>query len=136
MATTGIVRGNDLLLYMEGNPIVCTTEAAFSFSRTITDAICKDNDGAKQITLGGTEGTFTVSGLWKFDGAYQIEDLMTAFLNGTLLTARWTTDEAGDFYLQASVYITDISGQSNVNDSVSFSATFTITGSITKGDET
>lgn len=136
MATTGIVRGNDLLLYMDGNPIVCTTEAAFSFSRTITDAICKDNDGAKQITLGGTEGTFTVSGLWKFDGAYQIEDLMTAFLNGTLLTARWTTDVTGDFYLEASVYITDISGQSNVNDSVTFSATFSITGAITKGDET
>lgn len=136
MATTGIVEGNALLLYMEGNPIVCTTEAAFSFSRTITDAVCKDNDGAKQITLGGTEGTFTVSGLWKFDGAYQIEDLMTAFLAGTLLTARWTTDVTGDFYLEAEVYITDISGQANVNDNVTFSATFTITGTITKGDET
>jgi hypothetical protein len=136
MATTGIVGGNSLLLYMDDNPIVCTTEASFSFSRTITDAVCKDNDGAKQITLGGTEGTFTVSGLWKFDGAYQIEDLMTAFLAGTLLTARWSTESVGDFFLEADVYITDISGQSNVNDNVTFSATFTINGSISKEDVT
>lgn len=136
MATTGLVQGNNLLLYMEDNPIVCTTEAAFSFSRAITDAICKDNGGAKQITLGGTEGTFSVSGLWKFDGAYQIEDLMTAFLAGTILTAKWTTNVTGDFYLQAEVYITEISGAANVNDNVTFSATFTITGSITKEDET
>jgi hypothetical protein len=121
---------------MEGNPIVCTTEASFDFSREIIESTCKDNDGARQIELGGTSGTFSVSGLWKFDGAYQIEDLMTAFLAGTLLTARWTTDEAGDFYLEAEVYITNISGSSPVNDNVSFDATFEITGTITKGDET
>jgi hypothetical protein len=77
-----------------------------------------------------------VSGLWKFDGAYQIEDLMTAFLAGTLLTARWSTESVSDFFLEADVYITDISGQSNVNDNVTFSATFTINGSISKEDVT
>lgn len=136
MATTGTVEGNSLLLYIDGEPIVCTTEAGFDFSREIIEAVCKDNNGARQIKLGGTSGTFTVSGLWKFDGAYQIEDLMDAFLNGTLLTARWTTDETGDFYLEADVYITNISGASPVNDNVTFDATFEITGPITKGDET
>ena len=136
MATTGIVEGNSLLLYMEGNPIVCTTEASFSFSRELIEATCKDNDGARQITLGGTSGNFSVSGLWKFDGAYQIEDLATAFLAGTQLTARWTTNVAGDFYFEAEVYITELSGAANVNDNVTFSATFEITGTITKGDET
>lgn len=136
MATTGIVEGNSLLLYMDGNPIVCTTEASFDFSREIIEATCKDNDGARQIKLGGTSGNFGVSGLWKFDGAYQIEDLMTAFLAGTQLTARWTTDSTGDFYLEAEVYITNISGASPVNDNVTFDATFEITGPITKGDET
>lgn len=136
MATTGIVEGNNLLLYIDGEPIVCTTEASFDFSREIIEAVCKDNNGARQIKLGGTSGNFGVSGLWKFDGAYQVEDLMDAFLNATLLTARWTTDEVGDFYLEADVYITNISGASAVNDNVTFDATFEITGPITKGDET
>lgn len=136
MATTGIVEGNSLLLFINGEPIVCTTEASFDFSREIVEATCKDNNGARQIKLGGTSGTFGVSGLWKFDGAYQVEDLMEAFLNGTLLTARWSTDETGDFYLEADVYITNISGASPVNDNVTFDATFEITGPITKGDET
>lgn len=136
MATTGIVEGNSLLLYIGTDPIVCTTEASFDFSREIIESTCKDNNGARQIKLGGTSGSFTVSGLWKFDGAYQIDDLMTAFLAGTELTARWTTDETGDFFLEADVYITNISGASPVNDNVTFDATFEITGPITKGTET
>jgi hypothetical protein len=98
--------------------------------------VCKDNDGARQITLGGTSGSFSVSGLWKFDGAYQIEDLMDAFLAGTQLVARWSTESVGDFFLQANVYITNISGSSPVNDSVTFDATFEINGTITKDDVT
>lgn len=136
MATTGIVEGNSLLLYIGTDPIVCTTEASFDFSREIIESTCKDNNGSRQIKLGGTSGSFTVSGLWKFDGAYQIDDLMTAFLAGTELTARWTTDETGDFFLEADVYITNISGASPVNDNVTFDATFEITGPITKGTET
>jgi|SRR6185503_10867415 Phage tail tube protein len=136
MPTLGTVEGNILLLYVDGDPIVCTTEASFSFSREIIEATCKDNNGAKQYKVGGTDGTFSVSGLWKFDGAYQIEDLMTLFLNGTKFTARWSTDVTGDFFLEADCYITTIGGSSPVNDNVSFDATFQITGTITKGDNT
>lgn len=136
MPTTGIVRGNVMLLYLDGNPIACTTECSFDFTREFIEAVCKDNDGARQITLGGTSGNFGVSGLWKFDAAYGIEDIIDAFLAGTLLTARWTTDVTGDFYLEADVYCTNVSGAAAVNDSVTFDATFEITGTITKGTET
>lgn len=136
MATTGAVDGNALLLYMEGNAIACTTEAQFQFSRTLIEITCKDNNGAKQYKVGGTDGTFSVSGIWKFDAAYGVEDLATAFLAGTQLTARWSTDETGDFYLQAEVIITDFSGAANVNESATYSATLQITGTITKGDNT
>jgi hypothetical protein len=136
MATAGAVIGNSLLLYMEGNPIACTTDATFDFSRVEFSVTCKDNNGAEQIRLGGTQGTFGVSGIWKFDATYGVEDLVTAFLAATPLTARWSTDETGDFYLEAETYITNISGSSPVNDAVSFDATFKITGPITKGDNT
>ena len=136
MATTGIVSGNLMQLYLNGNPIGCTTTAAFSFSRAVTEAICKDNNGARQISPGGLSGTFTTSGLWKFDAAYGVEDISTLFLAGTSLTVRWTTNVAGDFYFQADCYCTELSGAAAVNDNVTFDATFTIDGDITKGDET
>lgn len=136
MATTGSVSGNALLLYMEGNPIVCTTEASFDFSREIIETTCKDNNGAKQYTVGGTDGTFSVSGIWKFDATYGVEDLTTAYLAGTVLTARWSSDAVGDFYLEAEVIITNLSGAASVNTAATFSATFQITGTITKGDNT
>lgn len=132
MATTGVVEGNALLLLIGDDPIVCTTDASFDFSREIVEATCKDNNGARQIKLGGTTGSFSVSGLWKFDGAYQIDDLMDAFLAGTALTANWSTEVTGDFKLSASVYITNISGSAPVNDNVTFDATFEISGAITK----
>jgi hypothetical protein len=97
---------------------------------------CKDNNGAKQYTVGGTDGTFSVSGIWKFDATYGVEDLTTAFLAGTILTARWSSDEIGDFYLEAEVLITALGGAASVNTSATFSATFQITGTITKGDNT
>jgi hypothetical protein len=136
MSTTGIVEGNIMLLFVEGESIGCTTDASFDFSREIIEAVCKDNGGARQIKLGGTSGSFGVSGLWKFDAGYGIEDIMDAFLAGTLITVRWSTAETGDFYLEADCYITSVSGASPVNDSVTFDATFEITGVITKGDET
>lgn len=136
MATTGAVSGNALLLYMENNPIACTTNAQFSFSRELIETTCKDNDGAKQYKVGGTDGTFSVTGIWKFDAAYGVEDLATAFLAGTQLTARWSTDETGDFYLQAEVIITEFSGAAGVNESATYDATFQVTGTISKGDMT
>jgi hypothetical protein len=136
MATTGIVEGNIMLLYVDGFAIGCTTECSFDFSREIIEAACKDNDGARQITLGGQSGSFGVSGLWKFDASYGVEDLIDIWIAGTSVTARWSTSEAGDFYLEASCYITDISGVAAVNDNVTFDATFTITGTVTKGTAT
>ena len=136
MATTGIVRGNNMLLYVDGEAIGCTTDASFDFSREITEAICKDDDGARQITLGGTSGSFSVSGLWKFDASFGIEDLYDIFAAGTEVTVRWSTDSISDFYLEADCYITSLSGGAPVNDSVTFDATFEINGVITKGDNT
>jgi hypothetical protein len=134
MPTTGPVIGNSLLLYMDEDAIACTTDATFDFSRAEFSVTCKDNNGAEQIRLGGTSGSFGVSGIWKFDAAYGIEDLMTAFLAGTTLTAKWSTEVTGDFYLEAEVYITNISGASPVNDAVTFDATFKVSGPITKAD--
>lgn len=136
MATTGTVSGNALLLYIDGEPIVCTTDAAFDFSRELIETTCKDANGAKQYTIGGTDGTFTVTGIWKFDAAYGVEDLTIAYLAGTIVTARWSSDEIGDFFLEAETLITNLSGSAGVNAAATFSATFQITGTITKGDNT
>ena len=136
MATTGVVSGNRLLLYIDGDPIACTTEASFDFTRELIETTCKDNDGAKQYTVGGTDGTFSVTGMWKYDAAYGVDDLATAFLAGTILTARWKTAETGDFYLEADVLITAFGGSAGVNAPATFTNTFQVTGPITKGDNT
>lgn len=136
MATTGVVSGNALLLYIGDDPIACTSDASFDMTRELIEVTCKDNNGAKQYTVGGTDGTFSVTGMWMYDAPYGVEDLATAYLAGTKLTARWATAETGDFYLQADVYITQFGGSSGVNAPATYTATFQITGPITKGDNT
>lgn len=130
--TTGPVKGNSLLLYVGSTAIACTTDAAFSFNRKTIDATCKDNDGAEQILPGGTGGSFTMSGIWRFDASYGVDDLADIFLNSTKVTIKYSTEVTGDFYLQADAYITDFSGKAGLNAVADYSATFTITGTITK----
>ncbi len=130
--TTGPVRGNNLLLYIGGAEIAGTKEVSFDLKRNTIDATSKDDDGAETFLMAGTGGTASASGIWKFDAAYGIEDLMDAYLAATMLVGKWSTNVSGDFYLQANMFITNITGQSNVNDVVSFTAAFQISGSITK----
>lgn len=128
--TTGVVKGNDLGIFIGAIFIGCTTEATISISREVIEATCKDNDGARQILGGSLTWTMTASGLWKFDAGYGISDLMDAILNDTTLTAKFglETEVSGDFYLTGSVKVTSVEATGSVNDAATWSVTFEGTG--------
>jgi len=134
MATTGIVNGNDLGLFIGEVFIACTTDATISLSREVIEATCKDNGGARQVLGGSLSWTMTAAGLWKFDAAYGIEDLVDAILADTTLTARWSMESStiGDFYLEGSVKVTSVEASSPVNGAATWSVTFEGSGLPTK----
>lgn len=131
MPTTGKVSGNLMLIYKDGVAIACTTDASFTLNNEQIEVTCKDNDGAKQYTLGGQDWNFTVGGIFQFDnvGADTLTDMA---IDKEIATIRFGTDVVGDFFLEGEAYISTISIQSPLNGPVTYTATFQGTGPITK----
>lgn len=135
MATTGKVSGNAMLIYHEGVAIACTTDASFTLNNEQIEVTCKDNDGAKQYTLGGQDWNFTVGGIFQFDNV-GIDLLSDMAIAKDIATIRFGTAEAGDFFFEGEAYISTISVQAPLNGPATYTATFQGTGPITKGDTT
>jgi predicted secreted protein len=131
--TTGVLNGNDLLVYVGGAAIACTDSCTFQSDNAEIDVTCKDNNGARQVLSGSTSWSITTSGKWKFDATYGAVDLLTAHKNKTLLTVKFGTDETGDTYVTGSARINSFTWEGPLNDGASFNVTFTGTGEYTIG---
>lgn len=131
MATTGKVKGNAMLIYKDGVAIACTTQASFSYTNEQIEVTCKDNDGAKQYILGGSDWSFTVGGIFQFDNV-GIDDLSDMAFDKETATIRFGTAVVGDFYFQGECVITALNVEANLNVATTYTATLKGTGSITK----
>lgn len=131
MPTTGPVIGNAMIIYKDGVAIACTTSATFTLDNETVTVTCKDNDGAAQYLLGGQNWSFTVGGIFQFDNV-GADDLLDMAIAKTTAVIRFGTDVVGDFYLQGTCIISNISVDSPVNAPVTYQATLLGTGVITK----
>jgi predicted secreted protein len=131
MATTGKVKGNALLIYKDGVAIACSTDASFNYTNEQIEVTCKDNDGAKQYTLGGSDWNFSVGGIFQFDNV-GIDDLSDMAIDKETSTIRFGTDVVGDFYFEGACVITSLTVNAPLNGSANYTATLQGTGPITK----
>jgi len=95
------------------------------------DATTKDSSGTRDILEATKSGTISVSALYAEDAAYGVDDLMTAWSGRTQLTVKFSTEVSGDHYWEASAYVTSLEVSSGMEDNVTYSATFELTGAIT-----
>lgn len=138
MATSGIVNGTDLRIYMGGVAIGHATTCSLDLTRETRETLTKDAPGGGWATaeVGRKSATLSTDGMFSYDTTNKkFSDLFTAFDNGTLLLLRFTTDETSDTYWQGSGYITSLNLSAPVEDNTTYSATFTVNGAITSGTE-
>ena len=138
MATSGIVNGTDLRIYMSGVAIGHATTCSLDMTRETRETLTKDAPGGGWATaeVGRKSATLSTDGMFSYDTSNKkFSDLFTAFDNGTLLLLRFTTDENGDTYWQGSGYITSLNLSAPVEDNTTYSATFTVNGAIVTGTE-
>lgn len=138
MATSGIVNGTDLRIYMGGVAIGHATTCSLDMTRETRETLTKDAPGGGWATaeVGRKSATLSTDGMFSYDTSNKkFSDLFTAFDNGTLLLLRFTTDETGDTYWQGSGYITSLNLSAPVEDNTTYSATFTVNGAIVTGTE-
>lgn len=113
------------------NDIICQTSGTVSMSRPINRT--QTNCGSK-VSIGVAE--WTVSGDFVLDnapgaGQKSFEDVLAAANNGTLVKVRVQHDGTGsDFYFMGDAYITGVELNWATEETVSFSATWEITGTV------
>ncbi len=126
----GTVSGNDFGLYIGGVFIGCVTSVGFSMTREVIESVCRTASGTstRSKKAGTLDGEFTVSGNWRFDAAYGITDILTAFLSSTEVTVRFSVDDVGNEYLEGSCFITSCSGTADTDADAVFDTTFSMNG--------
>lgn len=130
--TAGVVNGNNVLLYVDGTAVACSTNAEVSYTNELIEVTCKDNGGAKQYLLGSGDWNMTLEMFWKFDAAFGADDLWDLALNKTTVEAMFSNENAGDFRLVGDALITAINGVAPLNGGVTASVTLQGTSTLTK----
>lgn len=116
--TSGVLNGNNLLVYIGGVAIGCITDCEFTSTNTEIEAICKGYRG----TLSGSN-TWSVScnGLWRFDAGYGPKDLLNAHKNDDTVTILFGTDETGDTVITGDVKIPEFTWAGPLDAASTFS---------------
>lgn len=133
MATTGIMNGTLLGVYSGSTLIAHATEGSISLSLDTRDATTKDSSGYRDLLEATRSGSISVSALYANDATYGVDDLMTAWTARTTLTIKFSTEVTGDNYWTAAAYVTSLELNAGVEDNVTYSATFELSGTITYG---
>ena len=139
MASSGVINGTDLRLYLDGNPIGHATSCTLSLSRETRETIDKDNVAGYATSEGGqrsysisfenflsedtTLNSTTVEGL---------ADLVALFA-GDSFAWRFSTDVTGDRDFSGTAFLTDLSMTAPVEENSTVSGTLTGTGAFVSG---
>ena len=133
MATSGIINGTNLAVYIGSDVIAHATSHSLSITHDARDATTKDSSGWTDRLEGLRSWEISGEGLVAFDGTVDIDDIFTSYIvTRTAVTVKFSTEVSGDVYWTGSAYLTGIDLDSPVEDNVSYSYTFSGTGALTK----
>lgn len=132
MASTGKNNGTLIGLYVGGTKISHLTSNDFSVEHSTREASTKDSAGYREVLEGMRSASFSADGYFAEDATYGYEDLYDAWVARTALTVRWSSAVTGDQYYEATAYLTSLQTTAPLEDTQTFSASFDITGTITK----
>lgn len=133
MPTTGAIKANNLLMYVDDNAVLCTKSASISSSLAFIDATCKDNDGAEQSLPAGLSWSGALDGIYAMDATYGADDLWALHLAKTRIAIKFSTEVTGDTFFSGNAYIESINMNGNVNDVAQWDISLKGDGIITKG---
>lgn len=132
MATTGYVNGTLIGLYIGTEKICSATSTQLTVNQATRTSVNKDDEGWEK-NFGGTK-SFELSGdsEFKFDDDYGPSDILSALMDNTELTAKWSTEVTGDMVISGQVIVTSFSVSANAEETVTYSYSLKGNGKPTK----
>lgn len=134
MATTGVVNGTDLRIYVAGKAIGYATSCTFDMTAETLETIHKDSPGTgwSESTIGNKSGSVSFEGFYNEDSTNQKpSDLFSYFDGETVLGCAFKAAGSGDTRYDFSAIITALSFTGPVEDNSTLSCTLTLTGAPT-----
>ena len=140
MATTGILNGTSLLLYVDVSgtptPIAFATSGSLSLNMDTRETTNKESGGWRELLESTKSWTMEAEGFHALDAAnFDFKDLFAKVNTRTAVDLQFSvgaSPASGDYYYTGSAYITSISLDSPLEDSVTFSCSFEGTGTLTE----
>lgn len=132
MATQGVFNGTDLIIKVNGTAIGHTTSCSMSLSLDMADATTKDSAGWSEGIPALKSGEISFDGLVDYQDSKNAIALTDLLIARTEVTAVFGTAVSGDSVYTASGYITSLEQTADMESSVSYSGTITLTGAVVK----
>jgi TP901-1 family phage major tail protein len=136
MATTGIVNGSLLLVYIEDVAVAHATSHSLSVTMASRNATTKDNAGWTSKKAGLREWTVTGEGLVALDAAYGMSELFTIMTNRTTCTIKFSTEVSADEFWGGEAILTSLQCDAPMEENATYSFTFEGDGALTQYSQT
>ena len=115
------------------DPVAFSTNATISITRDLRDITNKDSGGVSESLPGQKSFEITVDALEDLTADYELQSKIDELLDGTEVDIRFSqrlTDGAdNDVCLQGTAFVSSITANGGVEENLTYSATFTGTGS-------
>jgi len=132
MATTGLINGTLLAVYIGAAKIDLQTSAELKLTMTPRESRTKDSTAYASRFDGIRDWEISSEIEIAADATYGITQLMAAWLADTKLSIAFKTCVSGDMILGGDAYIQEISQSAGVEENATASITFTGDGELSK----
>ncbi len=130
MATTGVMNGKLIGVYLDGTLIATAKSCKLSVSHEVRDTFSKDDAGWKTNAEGARSWKVDVDGLVTQSNFSTLFALMT---NRTQVTVSFQSATSGDHHYRGDGYLSALDQSADNETSVSYTASFEGDGVLTEG---
>jgi predicted secreted protein len=128
MATTGKENGTLIKIYVGATAIAHSTSCSLELAMATRDVTTKDSAGWKETGSGLRNWSMSGDYLFAEDAGYGFDDLFGLINARTLVTVVMSSAVSGDKKYNGSAYLTSVSREAPMEETVSGSYTFEGTG--------
>lgn len=137
MPSSGLMNGTTIVLSIKDadggtySPIGHATSSSISYSLDTPDATSKDSSGYREVIAGVRSLDMSFDGFVAYDDPTSIEELMVFINNRTKVNCKFATALTGDVVYSCDGFLTSIDYTADSESPVTYSGTFSSTGSVT-----
>lgn len=131
MASSGILNGTALLLFVDGVAVSSTTNHDLNLEMATRDATTKSSAGFEEVLPALRSWSIDFDAMVAYDDTFGYEEVRLLWAGRTEVTLLFTSLVSGDPQWSGKAFLTSLSKGAPVEDSVTMTGSFKGTGELT-----